>query len=328
MKAAKVIRTSEVSVEKVEKRHSSETIYKMDATITNDFGTTEIILAMMVSYPKNVKLSWWGLKAKEESLNHGEDRMLSFETFTNLGIELDLSEINEAVLQKEEEIAEAKKKEDAENMRRHREEAWDKSMLINQLKPLLEASPRKYKVVTNLTKEQYIENAYSNISLIVNNICIASFSYNGKFIATKNYGNESPVKNIPLEEGKTRSAKLEKMAGVVDAFLNHAQYKLDAKKNAENAKDNEHRNLEKLLGVSVKVEKKSSGHYESKGRWVQDSDDYVFSPDVTTDARLLSIRKTKVYNGEKQKYVDCYNVQLPYIASPEKLKALIDLFNK
>lgn len=346
-KTIKAIKNSEVEVTITKNGRYSETkTYHVDAKLKHPVTNTEMVIAMVMKYDgydKTVSLKCWKFKTAEMpdlencqrdyALEHGGmympnpyNEITDFSSFEMLGVTVDYSEIQQAVIDKVKELEEIENRKREEANRSARAEQWDKSLLINKLKPMLEA--KGHDVEVNTTKEIYMNEKHLDIALNIDDQCRAFIGFNNYFTVVKNRSNKA-LQNLNISEKTTRSMKPEKWLEITEAFISNVKRNLQDKNKEAEKKIKDEKEISAIFGVQVKVSKHNTGYYKhGRGQWVCGHDYYTYSPNVETRAKNISVQKIKTYDDEKKEYVDCFSISIPVTTDPKKLKAIFDLFNK
>lgn len=325
-KTIKAIKNSEVEVTITKNGRYSETkTYHVDAKLKNPVTNTEMVIAMVMKYDgydKTVSLKCWKFKTAEMP----DNEMTDFSSFEMLGVTVDYSEIQQAVIDKVKELEEIENRKREEANRSARAEQWDKSLLINKLKPMLEA--KGHDVEVNTTKEIYMNERHLDIALNIDDQCRALIGFNNYFTVVKNRSNKA-LQNLNISEKTTRSIKPEKWLEITEDFISNVKRNLQDKNKEAEKKIKDEKEISAIFGVQVKVSKHNTGYYKhGRGQWVCGHDYYTYSPNVETRAKNISVQKIKTYDDEKKEYVDCFSISIPVTTDPKKLKAIFDLFNK
>lgn len=211
---------------------------------------------------------------------------------------------------------EAKRKEE---LRKARSAAYDNSVLINTIKPVLEAKGHVVTVTT--TKEEYMNGR--DIYLMVGAGINVGYNLDGNLYADNGlYGNDRV-------SGKTKSSKIMKIVEtieqVVNGNLNRIQRAKDEKAKLANAKER----LEAALGMEVEEKKEwhsnpYASHHQSRGY----ESTYFVTKDKTKKTSGMRFEESYQYGDGNVKLVGFKVTLVPMFTDDAKLKKFVDLLNE
>lgn len=234
------------------------------------------------------------------------------------GIDTILAEIEAAIKVKEDEKEKAK----AQAMQKAMADAYDQSVLINDLKPEIEKLG--YKVAVNMTKEEYVKDKHNRIRLIIND-----GQYEGGFIPYN--GNFEAIKNAPWPNRIEKTTKSMKIAKMLDAFKTVVIIDKREQKNKKEDADKASSDQEKLQqALGIEIVRESTEHYprDHKGRTTGSS--YMIHTYRPKENTKITVGVREKYNYETQEKYDEYSINLPQIISrdPELIKEIYDFMKK
>lgn len=195
-------------------------------------------------YGPEAKMESWYFATGDPVIDGTATRQTDFSAFKLVDVDVDIS----GILADATEFFKKKKEEKEIEERRLRKvkraKDYDESFFINVLKPALEA--KGYSVGVPISKEDFVNNSYSDITLSVDGKVVVGYDFHGWFEA------RSFDREYDLRINKTtKSRKVEKIVSTIEDVFSTRKYKIaEILKTTERNKTTKE-TLEGLLGVPI-----------------------------------------------------------------------------
>ena len=209
-----------------------------------------------------------------------------------------------------------------EEQKRARAASYDASALINAVKPALEA--KGHVVTVSTTKEQYMEGR--DIGLMVGAGISVGYNYDGHLRAHNGlYGNDQV-------EGKTKSAKIEKIVATIVGVIDGNAYRIKEAKEKKEKLAGAKEKLESILGfemVEMKEYHSGNSYGSRKGNSPGYETSYFVAKDKTKKASGLRFTENSRYVDAGKASIKGFSVtMIPMFTDDAKLRKMVDLLNE
>lgn len=199
----------------------------------------------------------WHFITGDHLIDATSKRMSDFSVFEVLDIEANA----DAILAEAKALfaAEKEKAKEAEyaRIKAEREVAYGKDLYITLLKPALEA--KGHKVDVAVTKEEFVENQFKKITLLVNGSIDVGHDWHGWVEVTNRKNGDDRVSKT------TKSTKVDKWMALVEDVIETDKYRVEALKEKAKKLATAKEKLEAVLGIEISKKSEYHSSYNRRG---------------------------------------------------------------